>query len=262
MNMLYIIYPLSGLIAVAIPIIVSIYLVRKYRLEWRFLWLGLIAFVVVTVLSTGYQLLVDKFFNTYVLAELSYSGQILFVALSQGLSIGVIVELSRYALLHWWGKEDTRNVAGLLFGAGYGGVALVNVGLKIILIFVTAVSAIGVSDLTTIGVPLEEVETYQQQFQAYWSQPMHEPFVLVLEFFLLFAIQLALSLLVMQAVTRKQIRWLWIAMGVDALITGLLNYLGKISSQNILLILVTLLAMLGMTLIYRVLKSEGANQAT
>ena len=84
-------------------------------------------------------------------------------------------------------------------------------------------------DLTKL-IPAGQLDLARQQVAAYWSAPWYATLLGALERFFTIPIQIAMASLVMRAFTRKNIGWLFAAIGyhavVDASAVLLVNHVG------------------------------------
>ena len=138
--------------------------------------------------------------------------QLLFNAIVLGLSAGLWEELVRYAVLRWWAKSGRTWRRAILFGTGWEGMEAGIFGLVIFMTFINMVTLKN-ADLSQV-VPPSQAQTIPQLQQAlttYWSSPWYLPLVGVLERLFTLPIQIALSVLVLQAFVRNRFRWVWIA---------------------------------------------------
>jgi len=137
-------------------------------------------------------------------------------ALLLGLSAGLFEEFTRYGLYRWWVKDARSWAKGVLLGTGWGGIEAILVAGIILATFFQMIALQGV-DLSSV-VPAEQIELAQQQVESYWSIPWHLSLLGFVERAFTIPIQISLSVLVLQAFTRGQSRWLWFAIGWHTLI--------------------------------------------
>ncbi len=218
MNILYVTYALNGLLMVAMPIALGIYLTRKFNLSGRLWWIGAGVFVLSQVGHIP--------FNTYVInplvsrlnlvAALSPNQILIISAMILGLSAGLWEELFRYGMYRWWAKDARSWGKGLLLGTGHGGAEAVLLGLLVLYSYVNLVMARNV-DLATL-VPADQLAAAQAQVSAYWSAPWYDTLLGALERLFALPVQICFSVLVLQTFIRKQWFWVWLAVGFHALV--------------------------------------------
>jgi len=194
---------------IIIPVGLGIFLMRRFHLGWRLLWIGALGFALSQVGHIPFNYAMTSLFRDGVLPTPSESQQILFNAIFLGLSAGLWEEITRYAAYRWWAKDARSWEKSLVLGAGWGGIEATLLG---ILVLVTYFSMIVASNLDLVSLlPAEQFETAQAQVQNYWSIPWHLSLLGSAERLFTIVFHLSASVLVLQVFIRRQIRWLWIA---------------------------------------------------
>jgi uncharacterized membrane protein YhfC len=132
-------------------------------------------------------------------------------------------ELARYLVLRFWLKRDHSWNAALMFGAGHGGVEAVIFG------SLAAIGALNIFLLSNVdpaqlGVTPDKLPAVQAQLAAAWSVPVLLPLLGAFERVSAISTHLFLSVLVMQAFTRRNSLWLAAAILWHALTDGLAVY--------------------------------------
>jgi uncharacterized membrane protein YhfC len=102
-----------------------------------------------------------------------------------------------------------------MMGAGHGGIEAIILGVLVLLTYVSMLIARGV-DLSGL-VPAAQQGLAEQQIQAYWSTPWYFSLFGALERVFAITFHVAASVLVLQVFVRRQIRWLWFAVGLHTL---------------------------------------------
>ena len=210
-SVLYFTFPLSVIIIFSLAIGLGIFLTRKYNLGWRLYWIGAVLFVVSQILHIPFNVLLTWLFRNGVLPAPPEQYQLIFNVVILGLTAALFEEFIRYAGLRWWAKDARRWSQGLLFGSGWGGIEAMFVGVIILLNFLIFV-ALRTQDLSSV-IPPEQLAPIQEASRNYWSIPWYDSMIGALERVLSIPAQLALTILVLQVFTRRQSRWLWIAIG-------------------------------------------------
>ena len=200
-NILYLTHFLNGFLMVAMPVGLVFYLTRKWHLEWRLVWIGGATFILSQVLHVP--------FNILILNPVVKKFDIAAMALLLGLSAGIFEELSRYAMYRWWAKDARSWREGLLLGAGHGGMEASLLGLYVLYIYLNLVIA-STSDLSKI-VPANQLDLALKQVAAYWTAPWYTSLLGAVERAFTIPAHLAMSLLVLQAFTRKKGYWVILA---------------------------------------------------
>jgi len=203
---------------IAIPIFLAIYLTRKYKQSWRLFWIGAATFIFSQVLHIPFNNLVSSIFKQSGFITLPIIGQILITAAFLGISAGIFEEVSRYAMYRWFAKDARSWGRGLLAGAGHGGAEAIILGALALYAYLQLVSLRG-ANLEAL-VPAGQLEATRAQITAYWSASWYMTLLGALERLFAITIQLACSLLVLQAFTRKQFWWVCLAIIYHALVDG------------------------------------------
>jgi uncharacterized membrane protein YhfC len=221
-NILYITHPLNGLLMILMPVALGISLTRVFGLGWRLFWIGAATFVLSQVGHLPFNYALTLLFRGEILPAPPEAWQLPFNAVVLGLSAGLWEECARYATYRWWAKDARSWRKGLLLGAGHGGIEAIIFGLLVLLTVANMLVARSL-DLSTM-VSAEQLQAAQAQVEAYWSMPWYKSLLGALErgFSLLF--HLAASLLVLQAVIRRQARWLFLSIGWHALLNAVAVY--------------------------------------
>jgi uncharacterized membrane protein YhfC len=228
MDTLFIAHLLNGLLMIAMPVGLAIFLIRKFHLEWRLWWVGVATFVLSQVGHIPFNYGVGLLLNRTGIVYWSPTAQLFFNAAFLGLSAGLFEEGTRYLVLRFWARDARSWRTGILFGAGHGGVEAIIVGTLALYGFLQLVGLRN-TDLSKLF-SANQLALAQQQVQAYWSMTWYGSLLGALERFFTIPCQIAMAAMVMQAFTRKQIRWLFLAIGYHALLdaSAVLNikYLG------------------------------------
>jgi uncharacterized membrane protein YhfC len=225
LNILTVTYLLNGLLMIAIPIGLTIYLRRKFKQTWRLFWIGAGTFIFSQILHIPFNALVNPIFNQFRFIALPLTLQNLTLSVILGLSAGVFEELSRYIMYRWWAKDARFWGSGLLAGAGHGGAEAIILGILAIYGYTQMLIARGV-DISTLVSPAR-VELAKMQIQAYWSTPWYLSMLGALERLFAITVQLACSVLILQAFTRKKLLWVGMAILYHALVDGVVVFVSQ-----------------------------------
>jgi uncharacterized membrane protein YhfC len=218
MNILYVTYALDGLLMIAMPIALGIYLTRKFELYGRLWWIGAAVFVLSQVGHIPFNAyVVNPLLNNLNSSAVLPSIAMLIVgALILGLSAGLWEELFRYAMFRWWAKDARSWGSGLLVGTGHGGAEAILLGLLVLYNFINMI-AVRNMDISTL-VPTDQLATVEAQITAFWSAPWYYTLLGALERLFTIPAQICFAVLVLQTFTRKQWFWVWLAVGFHALL--------------------------------------------
>ena len=216
---LYVTHTINWLLMILMPILLGIYLKRRFNLGWRLWWIGAATFILSQVGHIPFNIAVGALIETGVLPAPPPAWELPVQAIFLGLSAGLWEELARYATYRWWAKTARSWSEGLMLGAGHGGIEAILLGLLVLATFAGMLVARNL-DLSQM-VPPEQLLLAQQQIQAYWSVPWYDTLLGALERASTLVFHLAASLLVLQVFVRRQIRWLWLAVAWHALLDTL-----------------------------------------
>ena len=220
MNILYITHLLNGLLMIAMSVGLGIYLTRKFHLGWKLWWIGAGTFILSQVAHLPFNFLaLNPFLQGPALFPLPPTVGLLITALALGLSAGLFEELSRYAMYRWWAKDARSWRTGLLAGAGHGGIEAILLGILVLYAFIQIIVLQNIGPETVL--PAEQLDLARQEIAQYWSLPWYDSLLGAVERAFTIPFHISASLLVLQAFTRRQSRWLWLAVAwhtaVDAL---------------------------------------------
>ena len=222
MNILYITHALNGLLMIGIPIGLGIYLTRRFQLNWRLWWIGGATFILSQVGHLPFNSLLNNLFLKGILPIPPEAYRLVVFSIIGGLSAGLWEEFARYFVYRWWIRDARRWKQGVLFGAGHGSMEAIILG---VLVFYTylQMAALKNADLATVISP-DQLDAVQKGLQQYWSVSWPLSLLGAVERAFSIPFHIACAVLVLQVFTRKQTRWLWIAIAwhafSDAAISG------------------------------------------
>lgn len=216
-SILFFTYPFGILVVLTLVIGLGIYLTRKYKLGWRLYWIGAALFIIAQVFHIPFNLLVDRLFRNGVLPSVPEEYQLLFSAVFLGLSAALFEEITRYFGFRWWAKDARSWAKGLLFGSGWGGMeAVLFFAIPLLLNYVIFL-ALRTQDLSGM-VPSEQLAPLQEGLKIFWGVAWYDSLLGAIERTLVIPIQIVFTILVLQVFIRRQIRWLWFAIILHALL--------------------------------------------
>jgi uncharacterized membrane protein YhfC len=240
---------LNASLMVAMPLALGVYLARRLKAEWRLYGVGALTFVVSQVLHIPFNAWVlAPAVRSLGLAEARAGWPLALLALLYGLSAGLFEESFRYLVYRFGVKEARSWGAGLMFGAGHGGIEAVILGGLALYALVQALSLRGV-DLSSIYPP-ESVELARLQLEAYWGAPWYAALLGAVERAAALLFHLSAAVLVLRSITRRNPLWLGAAIGWHTAI----NAVGVFAAQNwniyITELLITAFGLASLTLIF------------
>ncbi len=213
--MLYITFPLAALIELFAPVILAALLARRAgKTAWLLAGVGVLTFIASQLVHIPLNIGLTK-----IGLIANAPSLILRTAIVAGLSAGLCEETAR-AAGYWLLKQRARTwQTALALGAGHGGIESILVGAVVLLTFVYMVFMRN-ADLSTM-LSGSELAIAQAQIADYWNMAWHMPFAGAVERLIAITLHLSLSVLVLQAFTRRNVLYyagavLWHAL-VDAL---------------------------------------------
>jgi uncharacterized membrane protein YhfC len=208
-------YSISILGMVVLPIILVIYLKRKFNLPWKLPVAGAVTFILSQVLHIPFLSVLRP----------SPSWPLLFNAALLGLLAGIFEETARYILFKFVLKQAKTWREGVLVGAGHGGIEASLLGLAVAATVVNMVVMKNATDLSAFHIPADQVDIVRQQVAAFWSTPAYMAFLALIERVFAICLHLSLSVMVLYSVAYKKPIWFWIAVLWHAVVDGAAVYL-------------------------------------
>ena len=236
MDILFIAHLLNGLLMIGMPVGLAIYLTRRWKIGGRIWWVGAATFSLSQIGHIPFNLVVSKLLNQTDMVAWNPTAQLLFNAIFLGLSAGVFEEGARFLILRFWLKDARSWRKGVLFGAGHGGAEAIILGVLVFYTFLQ-LATIRNADLTKLFPP-NQLAAAQQQVHAYWSSTWYAAMLGALERFFTIPCQMAMAVMVMQVFTRRNIVWLFAAIGYHTLLDAVavfgIRYISPIDLEGVL----------------------------
>ena len=249
---------LNGLLMVALPVAVGIFLARKFQIGWRLWWIGAVTFVLSQIGHIPFNVAVGLLFERGILPTPAPSIGVVFSAVFAGLSAGVWEEIFRYGAFRWWAKEARSWSKALMLGSGWGGAEAIILGILVLINYVVMVAA-QVGDISSL-IPEGQAALLDQQIAVYWSLPWYDTLLGALERAFALTVQICLSVMVVQVFIRKNILWLFIAIGWHALVDALAVYLVSTTSAYVTEAVIGITAIISLVVIYALRQPEYARE--
>jgi uncharacterized membrane protein YhfC len=249
MNILYLTYFFNGALMLLAPIALGLFIGRKFKLPARIWWIGAATFILSQVGHIPFNAGLTALFQGGYLPAPPEHLQLIFNAIVLGLSAGLWEEVFRYLAYRFWAKDARSWSRGLLLGAGHGGIEAIFLG---VLVLVNYAAMIVMKDMNiTALVPANQIELAQQQMNAYWSAPWYATLLGAVERVFSLTFHLSASILVLQVFIRKQLRWLWIAVGWHTFLDALAVYAASTWGVYITEVLLAVIAGLSVGIILK-----------
>ena len=148
---------------------------------------------------------------------------LLFNVVVLGLTAGLCEEVARYLVYRFWLKDAREWRQALMFGAGHGGIEAIIFG-GLALAGAINIIVLSQTDLSTLGLPADQLAGVQQAVTTALSYPWWYPLLGAVERVLAVTNHVALAVLVLQALKRRNGLWLLAAILWHAAINGVAVY--------------------------------------
>jgi uncharacterized membrane protein YhfC len=235
------------LVTIVLPILAGVWLNKNLAVPWRVITYGALGFFILqallTLIFSGLMMLIEN--ETLSLSEPSLYITQLLMSIFFGALLGVIIRWAGMKFL----KEPLVNIeAAYGIGLGFGGVeSILRVGLPLLITFITMLSNINIDPQTTRLDP----DTFIQ-LEALWQVPAFVPLAGSFERLAAFVMHITVTILILQAFTRKNFLWVGAAVGLELLVNGLVVGLAEMGLAYGWVIGVAILLMVGnLYLLYR-----------
>ncbi len=153
-----------------------------------------------------------------------------------GGTAGLFENVSRYFFLKWPAKKARRWKDGVMFGAGHGGVeAIILIGAAVATALVILLIGDQILAQTKTAAP-EQASTVAAQIAAIRGMQWWMPLIAIWQRAMAIILHIALSLLVLRAVVRRELRWLFLAILFHAFVDGTVVGLQQATHGNIVLV--------------------------
>jgi uncharacterized membrane protein YhfC len=256
---------ISILLALGIPIVLSVILIRKFKVSWLVILTGFVTFAISQVLFYFSIRYLSGILQKSSLFQGNSIWALVLYALIIGLLSALYVELMRLAGFIFLKKKAKSFKSALGFGIGSGAFSGATqsffnggLGLSIVIYFFVAVF-FNPGAMLAKGVDTATVSSMITQIQQIWAAPWHYGLVLGVESLIMLSVAIVLSTFVWKSVTYHQGMWFAVAVLYHTLFVGIVYYLNMIG-WNIWLMEAVLTAFLlvNVYLIYTFWKEESA----
>ena len=242
---------LDAIMGVAVPVALSWWLVKKYKVKLSTILIGAATFIV-------FALLLEPILHQIVLMGPygeTIQNNTLYYALYGGLAAGLFEETGRFlAMKFLMKKEPSTAMPAVAYGIGHGGAEMLivfGIGMVVTLVMALMINT-GQANAIAAQAPAEAQEQLQAQLTQIQSASTTTYILGLWERFSAIILQISLSVLVWTAV-RKGGKWLWLfpaAILLHALVDGVVVILQKSVSLVLLeaIIMVTALCIAALAL--------------
>jgi uncharacterized membrane protein YhfC len=242
-------FGVAVLLELFFPLVVGAWLVRKYRLSWRVFGYGVFFFVIVQIPHTPLVLLIQApAFTALSSAFPDRTVALAVFSIVLGLLAGLFEESGRFLVFRYFFSRKGVPLSrenGLLFGAGWGGIESMIIGILLLLTMFSYIIAAPLTDETiqhinrSAGGTLtaEQIAQIKAQNEALLDLTPIDPLIGLAERLMTFPVHIALSLLVLAAVVQKRTLLLVLAIVwhtiLDALAVFLAQTAGIIAAETV-----------------------------
>jgi len=248
--MLIALYIISAVCIIILPIVLGIFLVRKYKLSWRLLRAGAITFVLSQVLHIPFLYGMTAAFQSGILPAVPSASTLIFNSILLGLLAGIFEETARYILFKFFLKSAHLWEEAVVVGAGHGGIEAIFVAL---VVFATLVQMIAFqsNDLSSLpNLSADQLEALRQQVTAFWSSPLYTPLLSFLERVFAICLHLSLSVMVLFSLVAKKPIWFWMALLWHGFVDAVSVYFAQQLSPLATELLIGVMAALSLVILF------------
>lgn len=246
---------LNALLMVFIPLFLGVLLYRRFRLSWRIFFAGAFVFVFSQAAHIPFnQVVLGPFIESQGLNGSDSRWDLLIISLLLGASAGFFEETARSLAYRFWQRGVRSWEGGVMFGAGWGGVESILLGLLAMFGLYQAL-ALRNADLSTI-LPAGQTVQAAAELANYWGIPWYGALLGALERGFAIIIQISLSLMVLQAFLRGKRLWLLLAFFWHTLVDAFGLFAFGTWGPYVAEALIGLTALIGLAIIF-VLRPEA-----
>jgi uncharacterized membrane protein YhfC len=203
----------AALVDLLAPVVLAIFLARRYRCRWRYWLYGLLVFLLSQGITRVPAML---YFQTRPAVAEALKQPVWFwtFLVFAAFTAGLFEEGGRWLAFRWAiPPAERRWPTALMLGAGHGGLESIGIGL-LTLGTLAGYLAITLLPPGSLGIPASQIEEARKQFTGIHGW---EALLGGWERLGALAVQVALTVLVLQAFLRGR-RWWWYALGFHTLV--------------------------------------------
>ena len=232
---------------IVLPVLVGIFIHRRWGAGWRLYFIGLATFIGSQVLHIPFNWLVINQLQI-IPSDTSVMSNLIILAVFAGLSAGFFEEVARYLTYRFWATDARTWAKGMMLGAGHGGIEAILLGSLGLINFVIL---LGLSQgFFASLIPSEQMGLVEAQIAEMFGLPWYMAILGAVERAFAICLHLAFSVMVLQVFLRKNIWWLVVAIlwhaVVDATAVFAITTWGIIASEAI----VAVYALISLGIIY------------
>jgi len=218
-NMNIIVRILNFSLMIAMPFGLAVYFARKLKASWRLFGIGMATFFLSQVFHIPFNAWVLNPLVSRLGLSITHQGyQLAIVGVFYGLSAGLFEEITRFLGFRLWIKEDRNWKSALMVGTGHGGLESILLGMLALVGFIQALTLQG-ADLSAL-VDADQIELVRSQIEVYWALPGDRAILGAVERLATIPIHLSLTVFVLQSLRRKNVLWLFAAIGWHTMVNA------------------------------------------
>lgn len=232
---------------IVLPVLVGIFIHRRWGPPWRLYFIGLATFIGSQLLHIPFNWLVINQLQL-IPSDTAVLSNLIILAVFAGLSAGVFEEVARYLTYRFWAKDARTWAKGMMLGAGHGGIEAILLGSLGLINFVIL---LGLSQgYFESLIPAEQMGLVEAQIAEMFGLPWYMVILGAVERGFAICLHLAFSVMVLQVFLRKNVWWLvaaivWHAV-VDATAVFAITTWGALTTEAI----VAVYALISLGIIY------------
>jgi uncharacterized membrane protein YhfC len=202
-------YLISGFLEITIPLVIAYFFIKRLDTSWKIWFIGALMFLISLV-----RIPLNSFLTNWVVSiDFSYYSYIL-IYLVPSITAGIFEETARYIGLRYLVKDNSYK-KGLTYGAGHGGIES---------IFVVGINVFTIGILLLIN--SDSIPQIDLEYIA--SLPWYLPFIGLYERIMAMAIQISLSIMVLETLRTRLVRYFFLAVllhiAVDYISVSVVGY--------------------------------------
>ena len=205
--MLYFTHALNALLMMVMPILLGVFLARRLSLRWGLFGVGAATFIASQVVHIPLNSGLTALFAGKILPAPPDAWKLPFNAVVLGLTAGLCEEIARYLVYRYWIKSARTWREALMFGAGHGGIEAIIFGALAGIAFMNFVVLRNVA-VAALPVSADQQALAAKQIADYWAAPWYASLLGAVERAFALCFHLSAAVLVLQAVTRRNLLWL------------------------------------------------------
>jgi uncharacterized membrane protein YhfC len=253
-------FGIAILLELIFPLAVGAWIIRNYGLGWRIFGYGAAFFILVQVPHTPLVLAVQGPLTEFLTALFpDHLASLAAFSFILGLLAGLFEEIGRYLVFSWIFPRrgvPLSKESGLLFGAGWGGIESMIIGILVLLTLFSYLAAVPLTSERIVQInqslggtlTSDQIALLKSQNEALLNLTPADPLIGLAERLMTFPIHIALTLLVLSSVVGKRPLLLCLAILWHAMLDALAVFLAH--TAGILMAETAVAAMLVLSIIY------------